>query len=85
MGIAVAVGTQKGAMLFRGDPKRQSWQSGGLVLRGWLVTAFTRDSAGRTYAAATHDVWGSAILASDDLEWGDNVVLRGLRSLPLRF
>ena len=68
MGTTVLVGTQKGALLLRSDGARQQWSSSGLQLKGWLVTAFTRDTAGRSYAAVTHDVWGSVVMASDDLE-----------------
>jgi photosystem II stability/assembly factor-like uncharacterized protein len=70
MGTAVAIGTSKGALILRQDEPGGAWRSGGLALRGWIVTAFTRDPAGRAYAAVTHDVYGAAILASDDLaEW----------------
>lgn len=70
MGTAVAIGTGKGALILRQDGRGGAWRSEGLALRGWIVTAFTRDAAGRTYAAVTHDVYGAAILATDDLvEW----------------
>jgi hypothetical protein len=67
MGAYVLVGTAKGAVVLRADEERRSWQHDGLQLRGWIVSAFTRDAGGRTYAAVTHDVYGSVILASDDL------------------
>ena len=69
MSVCVLIGTAKGALILRSDSKRQSWSSNGLHLRGWLVTSFTRDRSGRYYAAVTHDVYGSAILVSDDLEY----------------
>jgi photosystem II stability/assembly factor-like uncharacterized protein len=68
MATSLLVGTQKGALILRSDDSRQQWSGGGLRLKGWLVTAFTRDASGRTYAAVTHDVWGAVLLASDDLE-----------------
>jgi hypothetical protein len=68
MGTVVAIGTSKGALILRQDGRGGAWRSSGLRMRGWIVTAFTRDPAGRTYAAVTHDVWGATILVSDDLE-----------------
>ena len=67
MGTVLLVGTRKGAVVLRSTGDRQSWQVGPLTLRGWKVTAFTRDGGGRYYAAVTHDVYGSAILAHDEL------------------
>ena len=67
MGGTVLVGTQKGAVVLRGQDDG-AWSIGPLQLRGWLVTAFAQDATGRTYAAVTHDVYGSAVMASDDLE-----------------
>ena len=68
MGASVLVGTQKGAMVLRSDAGRSSWRRSPLQLKGWLVTSFARAETGRTYAAVTHDVWGSTVMASDDLE-----------------
>ena len=67
MGIVLLVGTRKGAVVLRSGGDRQSWEVGPLTLRGWKVTAFTRDGSGRYYAAVTHDVYGSAILVHDEL------------------
>lgn len=67
MAVDLLVGTRKGALVLRSESPSQPWQSGGLQFKGWLVTSFTRDSSGRTYAAVTHDVWGAAVMASDDL------------------
>ena len=67
MGVAVVVGTAKGAIILSsGD--RKSWEVSPLLLKGWIVTAATRDEAGRTYLAVTHDVWGACVMASDDLD-----------------
>ncbi len=68
MGTTVLVGTRKGALVLRSDDQRGGWRSGGLKLKGWLVTAAARDAAGRTFAAVTHDVWGAVVMASDDPE-----------------
>jgi hypothetical protein len=68
MGVVLLVGTRKGAVLLRSTGDRQTWDVGPLMLRGWKVTAFTRDAGGRYYAAVTHDVYGSAILVHDELD-----------------
>ena len=68
MDTIVLVGTAKGATILRSDGERAQWRGDGLQLKGWLVTAATRDAAGRYYAAVTHDVYGAAVMASDDLE-----------------
>ena len=68
MAATVLVGTQKGAMVLRSDEARARWQRSPLLLKGWLVTAFAHDAAGRTYAGVTHDVWGASVMVSDDLE-----------------
>lgn len=67
MGIVVLVGTRKGAVVLRSTGDRQSWDVSPLVLRGWRVSAFTRDAGGRYYAAVNHDVYGAAILVHDEL------------------
>ena len=66
MGVAVLVGTQKGALVLRSDGR--AWARSSLLMKGWLVTAFARDSTGRAYAGVTHDVWGPVVMGSDDLE-----------------
>ncbi len=66
MGVVVIVGTAKGAALLRSDDARESWDIDALQLKGWLVTAATRDSRGRYYVGVTSDVYGAAILVSDD-------------------
>ena len=68
MGVDVAIGTAKGALFLRSDERREHFETGDLVCRGWLVTAATRDSRGRTYLGVTHDVYGCVVMASDDLE-----------------
>ena len=68
MGVDLLVGTQKGALILRSDSLDGGWRHEPLRLKGWLVTSFARDAAGRTYAGVTHDVWGACVMASDDLE-----------------
>ena len=73
MGVEVVVGTQKGAVFLRSDDARERWDVSPLSLPGWLVTAATRDAGGRTYLGVTHDVWGAAVMVSDDLERWEQV------------
>ena len=68
MSVHVLIGTAKGAVLLSAEADRAHWRSSGLQLRGWWVTAFTLDAGGRCYAGVTHDVYGSVVMASDDLE-----------------
>ena len=81
MGIVLLVGTRKGAVVLRSTGDRQSWEVGPLTLRGWKVTAFTRDPGGRYYAAVTHDVYGSAILVHDELGTAGHAGAEGWRQL----
>jgi hypothetical protein len=67
-GPTVLVGTRKGALVLRSDAARAHWTRSPLLMKGWLVTAFAREPSGRAYAGVTHDVWGTAVMASDDLE-----------------
>lgn len=66
MGVLVIVGTAKGAAMLRSDDSRRNWDVDALRLKGWAVTAATRDASGRFYVAVTGDVFGPAILVSDD-------------------
>ena len=67
MGVAVIVGTAKGAVVLTSED-RKTWERSPLLLKGWIVTAATRDEGGRTVLGVTHDVWGAAVMASHDLE-----------------
>jgi photosystem II stability/assembly factor-like uncharacterized protein len=69
MGVVLIVGTKKGSAILVSDKGRTAWtQSFGL--KGWSVTASARDDTGRFYAAIASDVYGAALMASDDLdEW----------------
>lgn len=68
MGVAVIVGTEKGAAILRADDAREVWTVDALQLPGWIVTASTRDARGRFYVGVTSDVYGVTILTSEDLE-----------------
>ena len=68
MGVALIVGTDKGGLIARSDDAREHWELGPLIFPGWRVTAATRDSAGRSYVGVAAEIFGCAILASDDLE-----------------
>jgi photosystem II stability/assembly factor-like uncharacterized protein len=68
LAVVVIVGTDKGGVLVRSDEQREHWDPGELTFRGWRVTAATRDPGGRFYVAVALESFGSAILASDDLE-----------------
>ena len=67
MAVVVLVGTAKGAAVLRSDETRGRWSVDALHLPGWIVTAAARDDRGRYYAGVTSDVYGAAIVASDDL------------------
>jgi len=67
MSAIVIAGTPKGAMIYRSDASRQHWEPLGFRLEGWGVSATTRDTSGRTYAAVKHPVYGATVLVSDDL------------------
>jgi hypothetical protein len=54
-------------VLLRAEDARERWEIGELDFRGWRVTAAARDGGGRTYVAVATEVFGCAILASDDL------------------
>src|ERR1043165_853082 len=68
MGVAVIVGTAKGAAVLK-SKDRNRWDEE-FVLRGWPVTASARDERGRTYIAVNSPNFGVALFASDDLaDW----------------
>jgi hypothetical protein len=67
METALIVGTSKGAAIFR-STDRKTWSFDGLALPGWKVTASTRDVSGRTYLGVSQDIYGTAIVVSDDLK-----------------
>ncbi|MEZ4501713.1 MAG: exo-alpha-sialidase [Dehalococcoidia bacterium] len=67
MGVSVIVGTSKGMAVARSDEARERWDVEALQLPGWAVTAATRDSSGRTYIGVASDIYGAAVMSSDDL------------------
>src|SRR5437868_13927713 len=66
MTVALVVGTPKGAAVLRTEDGK-TWREQ-FVLRGWPVTASTRDDRGRTYIAVNSPNYGVAIHVSDDME-----------------
>jgi photosystem II stability/assembly factor-like uncharacterized protein len=66
MGVALIVGTAKGAAVLTSRDRR-GWNEE-FVLRGWPVTASVRDEEGRTYIAVNSPNFGVALFASDDLK-----------------
>ena len=68
MTVSLIVGTAKGAAVARSDAKRERWQVDALAVKGWIVTAATRDAGGRYYLGVASEVYGAAIVASDDLK-----------------
>ncbi len=74
MGVTLAVGTEKGAYLFRSDDARSEWDLQGPLFKGWRVTAFGEAGDG-TYLLATGSNWfGAALHRSPDLkEWAQIV------------
>lgn len=66
MPTTLAIGTRKGLCLLH-----QEKEGGGFEprfdLKGWVVSATTRDERGRHYAAITSDAYGAAVHYSDDL------------------
>jgi hypothetical protein len=66
--IALIVGTKKGAAILKSED-RKNWSSE-FALKGWQATASARDDKGRYYVAIASDIFGVAIMVSDDLkEW----------------
>ena len=67
MAVALIVGTKKGAAIFESNADRSAWTQR-FGLKGWAVTASARDDSGRYYAAIASDVYGAAIMTSDNLQ-----------------
>ena len=68
MSTIVIVGTYKGVLILRSNPKTGEWDAGEFLFKGWSVTCSARDSGGRYYLGVTHEVYGATIIVSDDLE-----------------
>ncbi len=66
MGEVVFVGTSKGAAILR--RQGASWTKYGFELQGWLVTAAVQGPDGRFYIGVTSDVYGCAVLVTEDFK-----------------
>ena len=63
------VGTMKGAFLFRGDAKRESWEEAGPYFPGRSVYALAfdgRNGRQKLWAAVNSPYWGSFLSSSND-------------------
>lgn len=67
MSVVLIAGTAKGAAILTSDARRSKWQRR-FDLKGWQVTASTRDEQGRYYVGVTGPVFGPALFFSDDLK-----------------
>ena len=68
--VMVLVGTKKAGFIYTSDEKRQKWEVSEPILPGWSfyhMSADTRDSTPRLYAAANHWAWGRSVAKSTDL------------------
>src|SRR5712691_6906290 len=68
--VMVLVGTKKAGFVYTSDVKRQKWEISEPILPGWSffhMSADTRDSKPRMYAAANHWAWGPSVAKSEDL------------------
>ena len=62
MPVSLIVGTPKGAAILTSKDRR-NWEED-FVLRGWPVTASTRDDKGRVYVAVNSPNYGVALFTS---------------------
>ncbi len=68
--MKLLVGTKKAGFVYTSDEKRQKWEISEPILPGWSffhMSADTRDSKPRLYAAANHWAWGPSVAKSEDL------------------
>ncbi len=68
--VMILVGTKKAGFIYTSDEKRQKWEVSEPILPGWSfynMSADTRDSTPRLYAAANHWAWGRSVAKSTDL------------------
>lgn len=69
MGVAVLIGTDKGAFWLRSeDGRRTSWQLSGPIFKGWKVTAAARVRSGQFVVATASHVYGAMLHVSQNLE-----------------
>jgi len=67
--VKLLVGTKKAGFVYSSDEKRQKWEVSEPILPGWSffhMSADTRDSKPRMYAAANHWAWGPSVAKSED-------------------
>lgn len=68
--VIVLVGTKKAGFIYTSDEKREKWEVSDPILPGWTffhMSADTRDSTPRLYAAANHWAWGRSVAKSTDM------------------
>ena len=68
--VMVLVGTKKAGFIYTSDEKREKWKISEPILPGWTffhMSADTRDSTPRLYAAANHWAWGRSVAKSSDM------------------
>src|SRR5574341_1726723 len=68
--VKLLVGTKKAGFVYTSDAKRQKWEISEPILPGWSffhMSADTRNSKPRMYAAANHWAWGPSVAKSEDM------------------
>ena len=68
-GIALLVGTRKGAFVLASDSGRKRWELSEVQCRGGDVYHFVQDArnSGTVYAAVNYMIWGAEFHSSNDL------------------
>lgn len=67
--VHLLIGTRKGAFIYSSDRDRLNWEVSEPLMRGssvFSMTADTRDTRPRLFAAANHWAWGRSVARSDD-------------------
>jgi len=66
--VLILVGTKKGAFIFEGNKKRQSWKLRGPYCEAWPINHVIADAAtGTIYAGGGNEWFGPAVWKSSDL------------------
>ena len=68
--VMLLVGTKKAGFVYTSDEKREKWEISDPILPGWTffhMSADTRESTPRLYAAANHWAWGRSVAKSTDM------------------
>ena len=74
MGIAVLIGTDKGAFVLRSrDHHRREWHLTEPIFKGWKVTAAAQTPDGQFIVATASHVYGALLHVSSDLKQWDTV------------